>query len=85
MSYPANLGEGRLEGTKDNHLYYHLGLALEAQGSDGAAECFRKATLGDSEPAGAMFYNDQPADMIFYQGLAFQKAGSERRRQRPLL
>ena len=68
LSYPENLGEGRLEGTKDNHIYYHLGLALEAQGRDGEAqECFQKATLGTDEPAGAMYYNDQPADMILYQ------------------
>lgn len=26
--YPENLGEGKLDGTKNNHLYYHLGLAL---------------------------------------------------------
>jgi tetratricopeptide (TPR) repeat protein len=76
LSYPANLGEGRLEGTKDNHLYYHLALCLEAQGRAGEAEtCFRKATLGDPEPAGAFFYNDQPAEMILYQGLAFRKLG----------
>jgi len=34
--YPENLGEGKLEGTKDNHLYYHLGLALEGQGRNAA-------------------------------------------------
>ena len=74
--YPENLGEGKLEGTKDNHLYYHLGLALEAQGkAKEAAECYRKATIGTDEPAGAMYYNDQPADMILYQGLAFLKLG----------
>ena len=32
LVYPENLGDGKLEGTKDNHLFYHLGLALEAQG-----------------------------------------------------
>ncbi len=83
--YPENLGEGRLEGTKDNHLYYYLGLALEmqAQGSaseekrlmEEAAACFEKAAVGTDEPAGAMYYNDQPADMILYQGLALQKLG----------
>lgn len=79
LSYPENLGEGRLEGTKDNHIYYHLGLALEAQGRDGEAqECFQKATLGTDEPAGAMYYNDQPADMILYQGLAYRKLGRVR-------
>jgi tetratricopeptide (TPR) repeat protein len=76
MGYPANLGEGRLEGTKDNQLYYTLGLCLEAEGKqEDARKCFQLATLGDSEPAGAFFYNDQPADMILYQGLAFEKLG----------
>lgn len=74
--YPENLGEGKLEGTRDNHLYYHLGLALEGQGRTAeAAECFRNATLGTDEPAGAMYYNDQPADMILYQGLSYLKLG----------
>lgn len=90
LIYPDNLGEGRLEGTKDNHIYYHLGLALEmraeaaeAQGNsaererlaEGAAACYEKAAVGTDEPAGAMYYNDQPADMILYQGLALQKIG----------
>ncbi len=90
LHYPENLGEGRLEGTKDNHIYYHLGLALEmraeaakAQGNvqEGerlvreAAECYERAAVGTDEPAGAMYYNDQPADMILYQGLALQKLG----------
>lgn len=79
LVYPENLGEGKLEGTKDNHLYYHLGLALEAQGkSDEARKCFETATVGTDEPAGAMYYNDQPADMILYQGLAFEKLGKTR-------
>lgn len=74
--YPENLGEGRLEGTKDNHLYYHLGLVLEAQGKEQEAkQCYEAATLGTDEPAGAMYYNDQPADMILYQGLACLKLG----------
>ncbi len=77
--YPENLGEGKLEGTKDNHLYYHLGLALEGQGRNAEAEeCFRNATLGTNEPAGAMYYNDQPADMILYQGLSYLKLGMVR-------
>lgn len=79
LVYPENLGEGKLEGTKDNHLYYHLGLALEAQGKcEVANRCFEKATVGTDEPAGAMYYNDQPADMILYQGLAYLKLGKVR-------
>ncbi len=76
LFYPENLGEGKLEGTKDNHIYYHLGLALKGQGRiEEAEECFRRAAVGTDEPAGAMYYNDQPADMILYQGLAHQELG----------
>lgn len=79
LYYPENLGEGRLEGTKDNHIYYHLGLALEAQGrAEEAEKCFLQATIGTDEPAGVMYYNDQPADMILYQGLAYLKLGKIR-------
>lgn len=84
LTYPENLGEGKLEGTKDNHIYYHLGLALEGQKrSDEAFDCYRLATIGTDEPAGAMYYNDQPADMIYYQGLALLKLGkTEEAKQR---
>lgn len=79
LIYPENLGEGKLEGTKDNHIYYELGLSLEAQGkNDEAQECFYRATIGTDEPTGAMYYNDQPADRILYQGLAYQKLGKSK-------
>ena len=77
LVYPENLGEGKLAGTKDNHLYYNLGLVLEEQGrEDEARECFERATIGTDEPAGIMFYYDQPADMILYRGLAHLKLGN---------
>ena len=76
VSYPENLGEGRLEGTKDNHVYYNMGIAYEMLGdSMKAAQCYEKATLGAMEVAGMMYYYDQPADMILYQGLAKNKLG----------
>lgn len=76
LSYPENLGEGKLEGTKDNHLYYHLGCVLEQLGDgEGARRCFALASVGTEEPAGMMYYYDQPADMILYQGLSRQKLG----------
>lgn len=76
QSYPENLGEGKLEGTKDNHLNYYLGIVLEQLGrQEEANACFEAATVGTDEPAGMMFYYDQPADMIFYQGLAKLKLG----------
>ena len=79
LSYPENLGEGRLEGTKDNHLYYTLGLVEEKLGkSEAAAEYYRLATLGAMEVAGMMYYYDQPADMILYQGWAKEKLGEKK-------
>lgn len=78
LSYPENLGEGRLEGTKDNHIYYNLGLAYEIIGDKQKAdECYEKATLGAMEVAGMMYYYDQPADMILYQGLAKEKLSDQ--------
>ncbi len=79
LVYPENLGEGRLEGTKDNHIYYYLGLCHEALGQkDKAGECYEKATLGAMEVAGMMYYYDQPADMILFQGLALKKLGKDK-------
>lgn len=79
LVYPENLGEGRLEGTKDNNLYYYLGCVKEALGdSEKAKECFEAAAIGNEEPAGMMYYYDQPADMILYQGLAYLKMGMKR-------
>ena len=37
------------------------------------------AAAGNEEPASAMYYNDQPADMILYQGLANRALGREDR------
>jgi len=75
-TYPHNLGEGKLIGTKENHLNYYIGCAYEALGDyEKAREYYRKATEGQDEPANAMFYNDQPPEMIFYQGLAFARLG----------
>lgn len=77
LVYPENLGEGKLEGTKDNHAFYYLGVAYEKTGDrQRAEECYSRAALGDANPAGMMYYNDQPADMILYQGLAFLKLGN---------
>lgn len=74
LCYPENLGEGKLEGCKDNHVNYYLGVIKERRGDQTAAEAyFEKASVGTDEPAGMMYYNDQPADMIYYQGLAREK------------
>ncbi|MDI4647489.1 DUF5107 domain-containing protein [Cohnella hashimotonis] len=83
LVYPENLGEGKLEGAQENNVYYYLGLACEGLGrADQAEDSFRRASLGLEEPASAMYYNDQPPDMIFYQGLAWQKLGVEKEAKR---
>lgn len=80
LVYPDNLGEGRLEGTKDNDIHYYLGAAFAAMGEeDRAKACFENAVEGTDSPAGMMYYNDQPADMILYQGMALEKLGDEDR------
>ena len=76
--YPANLGEGKLYGTQENHINYYLGCALQAMGEEEKSrEAFREASVGLSEPASAMFYNDQPPETIFYQGAALLKLGKK--------
>ncbi|MGB8454086.1 MAG: hypothetical protein WCD89_17375 [Anaerocolumna sp.] len=76
LVYPENLGEGKLEGTKDNHLNYYIGCVYEAMGNaEAATGYFHAASVGTGEPAGMMYYNDQPADMILYQGFALKKLG----------
>jgi len=79
LLYPENLGEGRLEGTKDNHIWFLLGCVQEKLGkTPEAKDSFEKAQLGVDEPAGAMYYYDQPADMILFKGFAKQKSGRRR-------
>lgn len=80
LVFPPNLGEGKLEGARDNDIYYYLGLAERALGhEEKAAACLERAAAGDEEPASAMYYNDQPAYLIFYEGLANRALGREER------
>ncbi len=75
--YPHNLGEGKLIIAQENNIYYFMGCAYEGMGEkEKAEECFKKASTGLSEPAGMMYYNDQPPETIFYQGLAWLKLGN---------
>lgn len=77
--YPENLGEGRLEGTKENHIYYYLGIVNKAlKKEEKAKNYFQLAELGENEPAGVMYYYDQPADMILYKGLAKWELGDKK-------
>jgi tetratricopeptide (TPR) repeat protein len=78
-SYPINLGEGKLYGAQENHIYYYLGCAYEGlKLADKAEESYLHASSGLSEPVGMMYYNDQPPEMIYYQGKALLKLGREK-------
>jgi len=71
LSYPENLGEGKLPGTQDTFLFYYAGCAEKLLGNDEkAASWWEKASVGLTEPSRRLYYNDQPSDTIFYQGLA---------------
>jgi len=75
-TYPANLGEGKLFGAKENETLYWLGVAYQEMGKhQEAKQQFTEAAEGLEQVSAAMFYNDQQPDTIFYQGLALQKLG----------
>lgn len=78
FTYPLNLGEGKLYGAQENLQYYLLGCAYEKAGkADEAEKAFKTASSGLSEPQSAMYYNDQPPETIFCQGLALLKLGNK--------
>ncbi len=80
LVFPHNLGEGKLEGAKDNNIYYYLGLCERQLAHEEQAVAYlERAAAGDEEPASAMFYYDQPADLILYEGLANRALGREER------
>ncbi len=83
LVYPENLGEGKLAGAQENSIHYYLGCAYERLGrTEEAITYFHAASQGLEEPTSAMFYNDQPPDMIFYQGLAWLKLGNAKEARR---
>ena len=78
LDWPESLGEGKLYGIQENNIHYWLGVAHRQAGEHRqAAKWFDKASRGLAEPHSAQFYNDQPPEMIFYQGLALRALGRE--------
>lgn len=79
LTYPDNLGEGKLPNVPDNETWYELGRAYNMLGDhEKAVDCWQKATTGSQVPEVVRYYNDQPSDYIFYQGLAFRALGKEK-------
>ena len=64
LVYPPHLGEGKLHGAQDNDFLYFLGR-------------YEEGTVGPTEPAAAMYYNDAKPDKIFYAGLCYRALGQE--------
>ena len=78
LSYPESLGEGKLPNVPDNQAHYYLGVAWQRLGDEAQAEAhFRKAAAGPREPEVVRYYNDQPSDFLYYQGLAHRALGQE--------
>lgn len=76
LTCPANLGEGKLAGAKDNNIHYYLGVAEKMRENHlESRRQFEAAVIGLDEPAGMMYYNDQPPESIFYQGMALAALG----------
>jgi tetratricopeptide (TPR) repeat protein len=76
LVFPESLGEGKLAGALENDVHYCLGCALAGAGSrEAARDAFQQAAVGRIEPSIAMSYNDQPADMLFFKGLALARLG----------
>jgi tetratricopeptide (TPR) repeat protein len=71
LDYPPNLAEGKLPNALDNNIHYFLGEAYtQLKDAKRAREQYELAARGSVELTSAMYYNDQPPEMIFYQGLA---------------
>jgi tetratricopeptide (TPR) repeat protein len=64
LTFPPHLGEGKLYGAQDNDILYFLGR-------------YEEGTVGPTEPAAAMYYNDAKPDKIFYAGLCYRALGQE--------
>ena len=64
LEYPHHLGEGMLSGAQQNDILYLLGR-------------YEEGTIGPTEPAAAMYYNDAKPDKIFYAGLCYRRLGQE--------
>ena len=73
LSYPYNLGEGKLIGNLDNDIYYMLGkLYTDKEKKEWA---YRMAARGEFLLTSAMYYNDQPPEMTYYAALALRELG----------
>lgn len=79
FTYPQNLGEGKLPNVQDTIAEYYLGICYQALGNlEKAREFFSCASTGLDEPTNVLYYYDQPADTMLYQGLAHLELGNSK-------
>lgn len=73
LVYPHNLGEGKLIGNTDSDIYYLLGGLYSSP--EKAQEAYRLAARGTFDLSSAMYYNDQPPEMMYYAAKALEALG----------
>lgn len=74
LVYPRNLGEGKLIGNLDNDIYYMLGELYEDK--EKSEWAYKMASRGEFELTSAMYYNDQPPELMYYAAKALEALGS---------
>nr|AIF26049.1 putative uncharacterized protein [uncultured bacterium Ad_125_D08] len=78
LRYPDNLGEGKLDNVPDNQAHYLMGRACRDMGDEPRARAYFSLAASRSQiPEPVRYYNDQPSDYIYYQGLAFHALGDD--------
>ena len=75
LSYPENLGEGKLIGNTDSDIYYMLGMLYEDK--EKSEQAYRLAARGEFNLSSAMYYNDQPPKMLYYAAKATEALGKK--------
>ena len=67
---------GKLIGNLDNDLYEMIGELYAKRGDTARAEeAFRLAARGNFDLTGAIYYNDQPPQMMYYAAKALAALG----------
>ncbi|MFE8731001.1 hypothetical protein, partial [Aeromonas hydrophila] len=70
-------------GPTDNDLHFLLALChLACDNQSLAAQCLQQACLGQGSLGASRYYNDQPVDYLFYQGMALARLGRVAEAQR---
>ena len=73
LTYPENLGEGKLIGALDNDIYWLL--STVESNPEKKHEYLTLAARGENNFTSAMYYNDQPPEMMYYRALALNGLG----------